>query len=131
MDSEDEDGGHEFSLTGFMFGNIDRSGQLEDDVFDEDAKCHLSGLGTLSGLESMFKELTGEQRKDDDKEDDEEEDYDDDDESGSDQDSSSEKEKAVEAVDYSDITEMAEEEQVYIDTMASMSTQNKGNNFGF
>ena len=35
MDSEDEDGSQEFSLTGFMFGNIDKTGQLEDDVLDE------------------------------------------------------------------------------------------------
>eukprot|EP00057_Strongylocentrotus_purpuratus_P005992 XP_011660466.1 PREDICTED: transcription initiation factor TFIID subunit 1 [Strongylocentrotus purpuratus] len=120
MDSEDEDGAPEFSLTGFMFGNINKSGQLENDLLDEEAKCHLSGLGTLSGLESLLWELTGEKRKDDD-----EDKLYDDDESGSDQDSSNETEKGVEAVDYSDITEMAEEEQVYKDTMASMSTQNK------
>ena len=35
MDSEDEDGAPEFSLTGFMFGNIDKSGQLENDLLDE------------------------------------------------------------------------------------------------
>ena len=50
----------------------------------QEAKCHLSGLGTLSGLESLLWELTGEKRKDDD-----EDKLYDDDESGSDQDSES------------------------------------------
>lgn len=32
-------------LTGFLFGNIDETGQLESDVFDSESQKHLSSLG--------------------------------------------------------------------------------------
>lgn len=33
------------NLTGFLFGNIDESGQLENDVFDSDTQKQLASLG--------------------------------------------------------------------------------------
>lgn len=32
------------NLTGFLFGNIDSAGRLEDDIFDSESKKHLSSL---------------------------------------------------------------------------------------
>lgn len=55
-DSDDEGGDGGIDLTGFLFGNIDESGQLEDDVLDKEAKRHLSSLGRL-GLGSLLKEM--------------------------------------------------------------------------
>ncbi|KAJ9586078.1 hypothetical protein L9F63_020275 [Diploptera punctata] len=43
-------------LTGFLFGNIDQSGQLEDDVLDSESKRHLASLGRM-GLSSMLREV--------------------------------------------------------------------------
>lgn len=39
---EDNDG---VNLTGFLFGNIDETGQLESDVFDTESQKHLASLG--------------------------------------------------------------------------------------
>ena len=40
MDSDDEDDNQgSLSLTGFLFGNIDEKGELEDDVLDEVKSC--------------------------------------------------------------------------------------------
>ncbi|XP_050996971.1 transcription initiation factor TFIID subunit 1-like [Acomys russatus] len=55
---EDPAGGGPFSLTGFLFGNINGAGQLEGEgVLDEECKKHLAGLGPL-GLGSLITELT-------------------------------------------------------------------------
>lgn len=35
MESDDDGEQDSLSLTGFLFGNIDEEGQLEDDVFDQ------------------------------------------------------------------------------------------------
>lgn len=40
-DSEDEN----VNLTGFLFGNVDEYGKLENDVFDSDTQKQLSSLG--------------------------------------------------------------------------------------
>uniref|UniRef100_A0A672PI01 Transcription initiation factor TFIID subunit 1-like n=1 Tax=Sinocyclocheilus grahami TaxID=75366 RepID=A0A672PI01_SINGR len=54
----DEDQDRPFHLTGFLFGNINENGQLEDDsVLDTESKKHLAGLGTL-GLGSLITEIT-------------------------------------------------------------------------
>uniref|UniRef100_A0A8C1UEK7 Transcription initiation factor TFIID subunit 1 n=1 Tax=Cyprinus carpio TaxID=7962 RepID=A0A8C1UEK7_CYPCA len=54
----DEDQDRPFHLTGFLFGNINENGQLEDDsVLDMESKKHLAGLGTL-GLGSLITEIT-------------------------------------------------------------------------
>lgn len=44
------------NITGFLFGNIDDNGQLEDDILDPDAKQHLASLGRL-GLSSFINEM--------------------------------------------------------------------------
>ncbi|ELK33573.1 Transcription initiation factor TFIID subunit 1 [Myotis davidii] len=55
---EDSTGGCPFSLTGFLFGNIDGALQLEgESVLDDECKKHLAGLGAL-GLSSLITELT-------------------------------------------------------------------------
>lgn len=56
-DSEDgSDPG--IDLTGFLFGNIDESGQLENDILDSESKRHLSSLGRF-GLNSFWDEFIG------------------------------------------------------------------------
>jgi len=58
-DSEEEnEKDHESSLniTGFLFGNIDDNGQLEDDILDSEAKQHLASLSRL-GLSSFINEM--------------------------------------------------------------------------
>ncbi|EHB07147.1 Transcription initiation factor TFIID subunit 1 [Heterocephalus glaber] len=55
---EDSAGGGPFSLTGFPFGNINGAGLLEgESVLDDDCKKHLAGLGALV-LASLNTELT-------------------------------------------------------------------------
>ncbi|KAH1004133.1 transcription initiation factor TFIID subunit 1 isoform X2 [Dendroctonus ponderosae] len=49
------------NLTGFLFGNIDESGNLESDVFDSESQKHLTLLGRLA-LRSMIKEVIGEEK---------------------------------------------------------------------
>lgn len=46
MDSDDSDSDerNEVDLTGFLFGNIDSSGRLEDNFLDNEAKNQLSSL---------------------------------------------------------------------------------------
>lgn len=45
MDSDNEnENENEVDLTGFLFGNIDSEGRLEDDIFDNESKKHLSSL---------------------------------------------------------------------------------------
>jgi len=58
-DSEEEnEKDHESSLniTGFLFGNIDDNGQLENDILDPEAKQHLASLSRL-GLSSFINEM--------------------------------------------------------------------------
>ncbi|XP_049784763.1 transcription initiation factor TFIID subunit 1 isoform X1 [Schistocerca cancellata] len=120
-DSDDEKSDPEMHLTGFLFGNIDESGQLENDVLDSESKRHLASLSRL-GFSSFVRELIGIDQ----------------DVGKSDSDSDNESElrsqehcsaesqrslndtqstndenyavKSPSAVDYSDITELAEEE---------------------
>lgn len=47
-----------FNLTSFLFGNVDESGQLEDDILDEDCKKHLNSLCKL-GLQPLLFEVIG------------------------------------------------------------------------
>eukprot|EP00061_Rhincodon_typus_P018948 g48343.t1 len=99
MSDSDSDEDHEqpFSLTGFLFGNINEDGQLEDDsVLDKESKKHLDGLGTL-GLGTLIKEITAN----------------DDDAVESDERSSNAEgwiQSKDDAIDYSDINEVAEDE---------------------
>lgn len=103
MDSEEEHEDHAGEeanpstltcLTGFLFGNIDEKGQLEEDFLDAESKKQ---LGSLSLLSQMVREITSDEQTTDcnvDKDD------------GLENFSA----KAVNAVDFSDITEVADED---------------------
>ncbi|XP_060941614.1 transcription initiation factor TFIID subunit 1 [Limanda limanda] len=106
----DEDQDRPFSITGFLFGNINEDGQLEDDsVLDNESKKHLAGLGTL-GMGSLITDITAEE--------------DDDQEENRDPDCVDEEgwvKSTDDAVDYSDITEVAEDEtRKYRQAMGSL-----------
>jgi len=102
--SRDADGTAAVSLTGFLFGNIDASGQLvDDDVLDEDSRRHLDGLSALGVVAPLVDELA-------------ENDGDDGSQAASEPVSTVSAEvetlidvKADDALDYSDISEMVEE----------------------
>lgn len=130
-DSEDEESSAKFQLTSFLFGNIDESGELENDVLDNESKRHLSSLGRL-GLGGLLNELIdgevvasrsrGDSGSDD----------------GGDPKSVSENRisdydctnydvKSPSAVDYSDISELAEE--IAYDTLESSSRLEDGTDY--
>uniref|UniRef100_A0A8C7N6S7 Transcription initiation factor TFIID subunit n=1 Tax=Oncorhynchus kisutch TaxID=8019 RepID=A0A8C7N6S7_ONCKI len=100
----DEDQDRPFSLTGFLFGNINEDGQLEgDSVLDTESKKHLAGLGSL-GLGNLITEITAS----------EEDDLDEDGDTGW-------VKNDADAVDYSDINEVAEDEtKKYRQAMGSL-----------
>uniref|UniRef100_A0A4W6FV09 Transcription initiation factor TFIID subunit n=1 Tax=Lates calcarifer TaxID=8187 RepID=A0A4W6FV09_LATCA len=113
----DEDQDRPFSITGFLFGNINEDGQLEDDsVLDNESKKHLAGLGTL-GLGSLITEITANE------DDDQEENRD----SGSvDAEGEGWVKSTEDAVDYSDISEVAEDEtKKYRQAMGSLQPSRK------
>ncbi|KAM6413578.1 transcription initiation factor TFIID subunit 1 isoform 2-T2 [Rhynochetos jubatus] len=96
---EEADGGRAepFSLAGFLFGNINEAGQLEgDSVLDKESKKHLAGLGVL-GLGNLITEITASE------EDSPEAD-------GAHLDEEGWVKSTDDAVDYSDINEVAEDE---------------------
>uniref|UniRef100_A0A3B4Y165 Transcription initiation factor TFIID subunit n=1 Tax=Seriola lalandi dorsalis TaxID=1841481 RepID=A0A3B4Y165_SERLL len=107
----DEDQDRPFSLTGFLFGNINEDGQLEDDsVLDNESKKHLAGLGTL-GLGSLITEITANE-----------------DETGWSNilPHSGWVKSTEDAVDYSDISEVAEDEtKKYRQAMGSLKPSRK------
>uniref|UniRef100_A0A665WVD7 Transcription initiation factor TFIID subunit n=1 Tax=Echeneis naucrates TaxID=173247 RepID=A0A665WVD7_ECHNA len=105
----DEDQDRPFSLTGFLFGNINEDGQLEDDsVLDNESKKHLAGLGTL-GLGTLITEITANEDGD------QEESRD-----------SGWVKSTEDAVDYSDISEVAEDEtKKYRQAMGSLQPSRK------
>ncbi|XP_054610567.1 transcription initiation factor TFIID subunit 1 isoform X1 [Dunckerocampus dactyliophorus] len=95
----DEDQDRPFSITGFLFGNINEDGQLEDDsVLDNESKKHLAGLGNL-GLGSLITEITA-------NEDGEQEEG----KNSTSVDAEGWVKSTEDAVDYSDISEVAEDE---------------------
>ncbi|XP_046667690.1 transcription initiation factor TFIID subunit 1 [Homalodisca vitripennis] len=56
-ESDDDEGpSSSFQLTSILFGNIDESGELEDDILDCVSKRHLASLARL-GLSSIINEL--------------------------------------------------------------------------
>uniref|UniRef100_A0A8C3KY16 Transcription initiation factor TFIID subunit n=1 Tax=Chrysolophus pictus TaxID=9089 RepID=A0A8C3KY16_CHRPC len=96
---EEADGGRAepFSLAGFLFGNINEAGQLEgDSVLDKESKKHLAGLGAL-GLGNLITEITASE--------DESAEAD-----GAQLDEEGWVKSTEDAVDYSDINEVAEDE---------------------
>ena len=59
--TREEGGGGGLDLTSFLFGNIDNSGQLEEEFLDESTKRQLNSLGSLlSGtpLNSFAREVS-------------------------------------------------------------------------
>uniref|UniRef100_A0AAQ4PZC6 Transcription initiation factor TFIID subunit n=1 Tax=Gasterosteus aculeatus aculeatus TaxID=481459 RepID=A0AAQ4PZC6_GASAC len=113
-DSE-EDQDRPFSLTGFLFGNINEDGQLEDDsVLDNESKKHLAGLGTL-GLGSLITEITANDEEDQE-----------DSRDNTNVDAAGWVKSTADAVDYSDISEVAEDEtKKYRQAMGSMQPSRK------
>ncbi|XP_047235418.1 transcription initiation factor TFIID subunit 1 isoform X4 [Girardinichthys multiradiatus] len=111
----DEDQDRPFSLTGFLFGNINEDGQLEgDSVLDNESKKHLAGLGTL-GLGSLITEITANENED------KEENRD-----PVNVDSEGWVKSTEDAVDYSDISEVAEDEtKKYRQAMGSLQPSRK------
>ncbi|XP_067327703.1 transcription initiation factor TFIID subunit 1 isoform X1 [Anolis sagrei] len=98
-DEEEEEGQGpgSFSLAGFLFGNINAEGQLEGEgLLDQESKKHLAGLGAL-GLGSLITEITASE------EDASEAD-------GAQLDEEGWVKSTEDAVDYSDINEVAEDE---------------------
>ncbi|NXH79892.1 TAF1 factor, partial [Edolisoma coerulescens] len=96
---EEADGGRAepFSLAGFLFGNINEAGQLEgDSVLDKESKKHLAGLGVL-GLGNLITEITASEEESAESE-------------GAHLDEEGWVKSTEDAVDYSDITEVAEDE---------------------
>ncbi|XP_059404036.1 transcription initiation factor TFIID subunit 1-like isoform X5 [Carassius carassius] len=106
----DEDQDRPFQLTGFLFGNINENGQLEDDsVLDMESKKHLAGLGSL-GLGSLITEITASEDGTDEQEQDQ-----------SNTDAEGWVRSTDDAVDYSDISEVAEDEtRKYRQAMGSL-----------
>ncbi|TRZ01483.1 hypothetical protein DNTS_031895 [Danionella cerebrum] len=95
----DEDQDRPFQLTGFLFGNINEDGQLEDDsVLDTESKKHLAGLGSL-GLGTLITEITASEEETPEQEQDQ-----------SNTDAEGWIRSTDDAVDYSDISEVAEDE---------------------
>ncbi|XP_018430785.1 PREDICTED: transcription initiation factor TFIID subunit 1-like, partial [Nanorana parkeri] len=109
MSDSESDEERPFSLAGFLFGNINEDGQLEDDcVLDKESKKHLAGLGAL-GLGSLITEITS--SVDDAPETD-----------GISLDEDGWVKSTDDAIDYSDINEVAEDEsRRYRQAMGSLS----------
>ncbi|XP_076446577.1 LOW QUALITY PROTEIN: transcription initiation factor TFIID subunit 1-like [Babylonia areolata] len=96
------------SLAGFLFGNIDEKGELEEDFLDEDSKRHLSSLSQLEGLGNLVREITQDAAEEG--------------RPSADGPSSPDYEtKSPSAVDYSDIKEAAEDETGFDDKSLSSS----------
>ncbi|XP_076280408.1 TATA-box binding protein associated factor 1 isoform X2 [Lasioglossum baleicum] len=94
------------NMTGFLFGNIDDNGQLEDDILDPEAKQHLASLSRL-GFSSFIREMMSNENASDEKDD-----QDDGHNEGMraiDERDTNYVEKSPSALDFSDISELAED----------------------
>ncbi|KAK9885772.1 hypothetical protein WA026_013642 [Henosepilachna vigintioctopunctata] len=130
-DSDDENNDNYNSdnlgnLTGFLFGNIDESGQLESDVFDSESQKYLSSLGKL-GLGSFLKEVLTEENDGS---------QDVDSAYGSQSSQNSEQSifenelcKSPSAIDFSDINELAEEDEKDQSTDCKEEVQSQHDDF--
>ncbi|XP_017772378.1 PREDICTED: transcription initiation factor TFIID subunit 1 isoform X3 [Nicrophorus vespilloides] len=116
-DSDDDQEGPVDALTSFLFGNINEDGHLDNDVFDEETQKQLGSLGKL-GLGSILKDMIGEEKIQNNNSSDSDSDFEDttrrhsDDSQLSDEEfpGSKQNDKDVAAVDYSDINELAEDD---------------------
>lgn len=96
------------NITGFLFGNIDDDGQLEDDIMDPEAKQQLSSLSRL-GLSSFISEMIKNESATEEKEDNEaEHESEDQNEAVNDKDTDCIA-KLPTAQDFSDINELADD----------------------
>jgi hypothetical protein len=59
----DDDDGERRPRGGFMFGNVDDAGDLDEEYFDQDAKEHLSALVHQLGPSLVDIELSGKQKR--------------------------------------------------------------------
>ncbi|XP_065085735.1 transcription initiation factor TFIID subunit 1-like isoform X2 [Ochlerotatus camptorhynchus] len=113
----DNDNEGELNLAGFLFGNVDEHGRLENDFLDEEAKQHLSSLSRM-GLSSFLADVLTdgtekppfENSDSDDSSSSDDHRYDD-----HDDDNANYKIKAEDAVDFSDFNELAEDLPVAIE----------------
>ncbi|XP_033321326.1 TATA-box binding protein associated factor 1 isoform X1 [Megalopta genalis] len=94
------------NMTGFLFGNIDDNGQLEDDILDPEAKQHLASLSRL-GFSSFIREMMPNENANDEK--DEHDDKHEDEFETVDENDEDYVEKSSSALDFSDINELAED----------------------
>ena len=53
------------NLAGFLFGNIDQDGKLEDSFLDETSKNKLGGLSSVLGLKNIIEEETKDEKQPD------------------------------------------------------------------
>ncbi|XP_058465400.1 transcription initiation factor TFIID subunit 1 isoform X2 [Malaya genurostris] len=126
-DDDDNDAG-ELNLAGFLFGNVDEHGRLENDFLDEEAKQHLSSLSRM-GLSSFLADVltdgtekpVAENSDSDDSSSSDDRRYDD-----NDDDHANYKVKAEDAVDYSDINELADDLPVAVEAGADGSRTGEG-----
>ncbi|CAM6089127.1 unnamed protein product [Calypogeia fissa] len=99
-DEESEDGGGKGRMLGFMFGNVDDAGDLDEEYFDQDAKEHLSALADQLGPSLVDLELSTKRKGLGSRlQSEEQEDY---------------AKKAENAVDYEDIQEEYEGDEVQV-----------------
>lgn len=91
--SEDEQGS---ILAGFLFGNIDEDGRLENDILDEEAKDHVAQLASLGVVGNLVKDFNDRSS--------------DDSSFNSNTNDKDYHQKALDCVDYSTIDELAEEQ---------------------
>ncbi|XP_015602536.1 transcription initiation factor TFIID subunit 1 isoform X2 [Cephus cinctus] len=108
-DDNDKDMDAGINMTGFLFGNIDDNGQLEDDILDPEAKQHLASLSRL-GLSSLLQEMISSETKNYEKEGETVKDENDQIKSEpQDKDDVDYLAKSPTALDFSDINELAED----------------------
>ncbi|XP_055699483.1 transcription initiation factor TFIID subunit 1 isoform X1 [Phlebotomus papatasi] len=124
MDNDsDTDDRNEVDLTGFLFGNIDSSGRLEEDIFDSESKRQLASLARL-GLNSLLSEVISLPSDKDSRRSSREDDSGDEFRRQDSEDDTNDEDfttKADTAVDYSDINELAEDLPVAIEPTENKS----------
>ncbi|XP_074863702.1 transcription initiation factor TFIID subunit 1 isoform X4 [Carettochelys insculpta] len=117
---EEAEGGRAgpFSLAGFLFGNINEAGQLEgESVLDKESKKHLAGLGAL-GLGNLITELTASEEEAAESD-------------GAQLDEEGWVKSTEDAVDYSDINEVAEDEsRRYRQAMGTLQPVRRPGDYG-
>lgn len=116
-EENDKDFASGLNITGFLFGNIDDNGQLEDDILDPEAKQQLASLSRL-GLSSFISEMMQNESATEGKEDNEVEKNEEQNKAENNKDSDCNI-KSPTAQDFSDINELADdtndEARQYID----------------